>query len=241
MKKNAIAIILAAGKGSRMKSDLPKAMIPVFGKPLINYTLETLESMEIKKIITVISKNGDLIKQIVSPYQTCVQNEQLGTGHAVLCTENLLQGCDSPILVILGDVPFISKETYEKAINLVESGYNVVALGYHSDDPKHNGRLKIIDNKLLEIVEFKDATEEEKQITFCNSGCMVFDGKYLFEILHKLQNNNTAKEYYLTDAIKIANDMKLKCTAVEGSKEEMFSANTPEELEQLKKYHLQNM
>lgn len=236
LKNDVAAIILGAGKGTRMKSDLPKVMMPVAKRPMIRHILDTLEKMKVAQIVTVISAEGELVKKEVMPYPTVVQNEQLGTGHAVKCAENVLKGFNGAVLVIFGDTPLIHSETFEHIAQKVEDGYAVVVLGFKPKDAARYGRLKMAGDELLGIVEYKDATDAERAITFCNSGCMGFDGRYLFDILNRIGNENAAHEYYLTDAVQIARDMGLKCTAIKGDEKEVASANTREELALLDKY-----
>ena len=232
MSENKIAaIILGAGKGTRMKSDLPKVMMPVCGKPMIRHIIDTLENSGVEKIVTVIAPDGDIVKKEVSPYPTCVQEKQLGTGNAVLAAESILNNFDGDILVIFGDQPLYTKNTIERVINRRREGYSVVCVGFRPIDAARYGRL-ILNGKgeLERIVEFKDATDEEKAVNFCNSGMMCFDGNVMFEILNAIGNENAAKEYYLTDAISIALSKGLKCSAVECPVEEASAANTREEL-----------
>ena len=236
MSNKIAAVILGAGKGTRMKSDLPKVMMPVCGKSMIKHIIDTLEEMKVDEIVTVISPDGEMVKKEVAPYKTCVQDKQLGTGHAVKCSEELLKGFDGAVMVIFGDTPLITKETFMRSVNKVREGYAVVVLGFKPEDAARYGRLKMDGDELVSIVEYKDATEEERKINFCNSGFMAVDGKYLFEILNKIGNENASGEYYLTDAVKIARDMGLKCTAFEGNPQEVASANTREELALLETY-----
>ncbi|MCM1323759.1 MAG: NTP transferase domain-containing protein [Acetobacter sp.] len=236
-KENIAAIILGAGKGTRMKSDLPKVMMPVCGKPMIKHIINTLEEMGTEEIVTVISPDGELVKKETAPYKTTVQAEQLGTGHAVKCAREVLNGFDGVVLVIFGDTPLITKHTFMRAAEKIREGYAVAVLGFRPADAARYGRLKMDGAELTGIVEYKDATDEERAINFCNSGCMGFDGKYLFEILERIGNENAAKEYYLTDAVKIAREMGLKCTAIEGNPKEVASANTREELAELEMFY----
>lgn len=231
MNNNPIAaIILGAGKGTRMKSDLPKVMMPVCGKPMIRHILDTLEQIDVKKIVTVIAPDGDIVKKEVSPYETCVQEKQQGTGDAVKCAKSLLNGFDGDILVIFGDQPLYTKDTIIKLVNKRREGYSIVCLGFTPDDAARYGRLIMENGELKRIVEYKDATDEERAIRFCNSGMMCFDGKVMFEILDEISNENAAQEYYLTDAIAIALAKGLKCSAVECPVNEAAAANTREEL-----------
>ena len=231
------AIILGAGKGTRMKSDLPKVMMPVANKPMIKHIIDTLEEMEVAQIVTIISEDGELVKQTVKPYEVAVQKEQLGTGHAVKCAKEVMKPFDGTVLVIFGDTPLITAKTFFKAAEKVEEGYAVVVLGFTPKDAGRYGRLKMDGKELMSIVEYKDASEEEKNIGFCNSGCMGFDGRYLFDILERIGNENAAQEYYLTDAVAIARQMGLKCTAIEGNPKEVASANTREELAELEDFY----
>ncbi|MDO4162406.1 MAG: NTP transferase domain-containing protein [Pseudomonadota bacterium] len=240
MKQKVAAVILGAGKGTRMHSDKPKVLMPVCGKTMIRRIIETLESIPVDEIVTVISPDGSEVAKEVSPYPTCVQDLQLGTGHAVNCAKNALNGFDGTVLVVFGDTPLITKKTFEKAIEKVESGYAVVVLGFRPEDAGRYGRLVMKGDELDRIVEYKDATEEERGIDFCNSGFMSFDGKYLFSILSKIGNKNASGEFYLTDAVAVAKQMGLKCTAFEGDAEEVASANTLEELAQLEKFCRKN-
>lgn len=224
------AIILGAGKGTRMKSDLPKVLMPVDGKPMIRHIINTLEELKVKKIITVIAPDGDLVKKEVSPYPTCVQEKQLGTGHAVRSAQAEFAGYKGDVLVIFGDQPLYTKDTMRKLLKKRAEGYSIVCLGFRPEDPARYGRLIMNGGNLERIVEYKDATDEEKAINFCNSGMMCFDGSILFEILGAISNENAAGEYYLTDAIEVALRKGLKCSAVECPVEEASAANTQEEL-----------
>lgn len=236
MSKKTAAIILAAGKGSRMKSNLPKAMMPVAGKPMIRHILNTLDKMNFDKIVVVTSPDGDLVRKEIAPHDYCIQDKQLGTGHAVNCAKDSLNGFDGKVLVVYCDNPLITQSTFERALNKLDEGFSVVVLGFTPQDAARYGRLKMKGDELESIVEYKDATEEEKNIRFCNSGVMAFDGKVLFDLLSKINSNNAAGEYYLTDTVKIARQMGLKCSAIETSAEEVAGANTQEELAQLETY-----
>ena len=238
MKENrkVAAIVLAAGKGTRMKSDLPKVMMPLCGKPMIRHIINTLEAMHVDKIIPVISPDGALIAKEVAPYETALQEKQLGTGHAAICARSKLCGFEGDILVMFGDHPVITKETLKKALRKKQEGYSVVVLGFHPQDALRYGRLIMNGDELVKIVEYKDASDEEKAINFCNSGVMVFDSETMFDILSSISNENAAGEYYLTDAIAIARRRGLKCGAIECNPDELSGANTQEELAALEKY-----
>ena len=240
MKQKVAAVILGAGKGTRMHSDKPKDLMPVCGKTMVRRIIDTLESIPVDEIVTVISPDGKDVAKEVAPYATCVQELQLGTGHAVNCAKDFLKDFDGTVLVVFGDTPLITRRTFEKAIEKVENGYAVVVLGFRPKDPARYGRLIMKGDELDRIVEYKDATEEERAIDFCNSGFMSFSGKHLFSILAKIGNKNASGEFYLTDAVAVAKQMGLKCTAFAGDAEEVASANTLEELAQLEEFCRKN-
>ena len=240
MRQKVAAVILGAGKGTRMHSDKPKVLMPVCGKSMIKRIIDTLESIPVDEIVAVISPDGKDVAKEVAPYKTCVQELQLGTGHAVNCAKDFLKDFAGTVLVIFGDTPLITRRTFERAIEKVESGYAVVVLGFRPQDPARYGRLVMNGDELERIVEYKDATDEERAIDFCNSGFMSFSGKHLFSILSKIGNKNASGEFYLTDAVAVAKQMGLKCSAFEGDAEEVASANTLEELEKLEEYCRKN-
>ena len=240
MKQKVAAVILGAGKGTRMHSDKPKVLMPVCGKTMVRRIIDTLESIPVDEIVTVISPDGKDVAKEVAPYATCVQELQLGTGHAVNCAKDFLKDFDGTVLVVFGDTPLITRRTFEKAIEKVENGYAVVVLGFRPKNPARYGRLIMKGDELDRIVEYKDATEDERAIDFCNSGFMSFSGKHLFSILAKIGNKNASGEFYLTDAVAVAKQMGLKCTAFAGDAEEVASANTLEELAQLEEFCRKN-
>ncbi len=230
------AVVLGAGKGTRMKSDLPKVLMPVCGKPMIRNILDTLDSMNTDKIVVVTAPDGDLVRKEVAPHESVIQKQQLGTGDAVMAAADALKGFDGDVLTVFGDHPIITKETFLKAVAKRREGYAIVVLGFRPEDTARYGRLVVKDGELQKIVEYKDATDEEKAITLCNSGVMCFDGSKMFDILRRIGNENAAHEYYLTDAVAIARADGLKCGVVECPAEEVAGANTREELALLESY-----
>lgn len=230
------AVVLGAGKGTRMKSELPKVLMPVCGKPMIGHILETLDSMKTDKIVVVTAPDGEAVREAVAPHESVVQEEQLGTGNAVMAAESALRGFDGDVLTVFGDHPIITRETFLRAVAKRREGYAVVVIGFCPEDAARYGRLVVKDGELQKIVEFKDATDAEKAITLCNSGVMCFDGRIMFDILSEIGNENAAHEYYLTDAVAIARARGLKCGVIECSAEEVAGANTREELALLESY-----
>jgi len=208
--KNIAVVVLAAGKGKRMKSDLPKVLHPILGRPLIEYLLDTLLDIEIGRIAVVIGYQADLVKKSLATYQGKIefvlQEEQLGTGHAVMMAEPTLKDFDGDILVLAGDVPFLSRETI---VNLVETHRKEKAaatvLSSKPPDPAGYGRIirRGLTNLVEKIVEHKDATDDEKTVGEINTGTFCFQAGPLFEALKKIKNDNSQKEYYLTDVMEI--------------------------------------
>lgn len=240
MKQEKIAtIILGAGKGTRMKSDLPKVMMPVAGKPMIKHLLDTLSEILIDDIVVVVapSPDGDIVAKEVFPHKTSIQDKQLGTGHAVLQAKEHLDKYDGSIVMIFGDTPLVGKQTIINAVKKrVEGNYAVVVVGISPEVSPAYGRLIINGDVLQKIVEFKDANEEERAVKLLNSGMMIFDGKILFSLLEEIGNKNAQGEYYLTDAVEIAVKKGLKCSVINADSREMFGANTREDLKLLEQY-----
>lgn len=236
-KEKIAAIVLGAGKGSRMKSDLPKVMMPVKGKSMIKRIIETLEEFPADEIVTVIAPDGQIVAKEVAPYKTSVQQKQLGTGNAVLAAKEHLDKFDGSIVMIFGDTPIVTSATIKKAVEKrLEGDYAVVVVGIKPETCPPHGRLVMKGNKLAKIVEFKDATEEERKINFLNSGMMIFNGRVLFDLLEQIGNNNVAGEYYLTDVVEVAIKNGYDCSTIEADPEEVASANTLEELALLETY-----
>lgn len=229
-EKSTYAVVLGAGKGTRMKSDLPKVLHKIAGRPLVCHLLATVDSLNVKKAVVVVGPDMDNVAEAVAPHAVAVQQKQLGTGDAVKAARAELEGLTGNILILYGDSPLIRKETLEKMIAARENGAAVVVLGFTPRDAGRYGRLVVGKGGLERIVEFKDATDEEKKITLCNSGVMCVDAERLFGWLDMLRNDNAAGEYYLTDLVALARADGLKAAVVEGGEEEMMGANSRSEL-----------
>lgn len=223
------AIILAAGKGTRMKSKLYKVLHPVLGKPMINHVIDHLIDANIKRKIVVIAKDSDHVKEAIKEdVEFVVQDEQLGTGHAVMMAESLLKDIEGITLVICGDTPLISTNTINKLISFhKENQADLTVLSTVLEDPTDYGRIiRNNRNSLLKIVEHKDANDEEKQIKEINTATYCFNNKKLFECLKKVQNQNSQNEFYLTDVIEIIKNENGKVFAfITDDKDEVLGIN----------------
>jgi bifunctional UDP-N-acetylglucosamine pyrophosphorylase/glucosamine-1-phosphate N-acetyltransferase len=233
------AVVLAAGKGKRMMSDLPKVLHSIKGKPIIRIILDTLTNMSFDRIIVVIGHEGEQVQQALRDYDVefAWQREQLGTGHAVMMTSRELKDFEGITLVAAGDVPFLSKQSINHLLK-THSGTGAAAtcLSAIFEDPEGYGRIiRDSDSGLLkEIVEDKDASEEVKKICEINSGTFCFNNRLLFEALDQIGNDNAQQEYYLTDTVKIMHDRCLSVPVVVAEDpDEVKGINSLEQLEEL--------
>lgn len=231
MSENKIcAVVLAAGQGTRMKSSLPKVLHKVAGRPMVCHLLATVDALNAEKAVVVVGPGMERVAEAVVPHSVAVQHKQQGTGDAVKAARDELQGFQGSVLVLYGDTPLIKKETLEEMIRLRENGASVVVLGFEPADPGRYGRLIVKDGVLEKIVEFKDASEQEKAVRLCNSGVMCLDGEKLFRWLDRLKNDNAAGEYYLTDVVAMARSEGCSAVVVTGTEEEMAGANSRADL-----------
>lgn len=206
---NLYSIVLAAGQGTRMKSKLPKVLHTVGGKPMIEHVIHLLHEVDVEEIAVVVGYKSEqvkgYIKNIDASVQYAMQEEQFGTGHAVLQTDSILKSKQGTTLVLMGDTPLITKNTLEALINEHQSK-NAAAtiLTAALDQPKGYGRIiRNAQNEVVKIVEEKDASEEEKAVNEINTGIYCFDNEKLFTALSKVNNYNVQGEYYLTDVIEV--------------------------------------
>lgn len=215
--KNIAAVVLAAGMGKRMQSDLPKVLHEMLGRPMIEILLNTLISLGIKKIVVVVGYQADRVQKTLANYadkvEFVLQEEQLGTGHAVMMAEDKLNGFSGDILVLAGDVPFLSSETIQALVNVHrEAKAAATVLSSTPPDPGGYGRIirKPMSNLVDYIVEHKDATDAERQVREINTGTFIFDSRYIFSSLRQVRADNAQKEYYLTDVMQIIHKQGLK-------------------------------
>lgn len=236
---NTAVLILAAGKGKRMKSgDMPKVLAPLSGKPLIQYVLNTVQKINAKKTVLIIGHQKEKVKEFIEKsdfdnIEYAYQDEQLGTGHAVMMAEENMKNFQGDVLILAGDVPLLTSDTINKFIdehNKYESAVSV--LSTTAPDATGYGRI-VRDSKgdFIKITEEKDADEEIKKIDEINSGIFLVDSVTLFDSLKKTSNKNAQKEYYLTDIIEILKAEKTPVFAFNLAKfDELQGINSPEDL-----------
>lgn len=238
-KKKTAAIVLAAGLGTRMKSELPKVLHPIGGRPMVNHLLATLDKIDVEQTVVVVGPDMEALEAAVAPRTTAVQYNRAGTGDAVKVGVEALGSFKGDVLILYGDTPLLSEQTLNAMIEAREGrpgqlAPSVVVLGFEPIDPGAYGRLVLDeeDGELLAIVEAGDATPEEREIGLCNSGVMCFDGEMLPQFLSRLSDNNAKGEYYLTDCVGFAREDGFSCQVVEGDEEELIGVNSRVELAQ---------
>jgi bifunctional UDP-N-acetylglucosamine pyrophosphorylase/glucosamine-1-phosphate N-acetyltransferase/UDP-N-acetylglucosamine pyrophosphorylase len=206
---DAIAVVLAAGKGTRMQSDLAKVMFPVCGRPMIHFVLDALAAAGFGRQVVVVGHQADRVEAELSqrpvPPAFVLQAEQLGTGHAVqVCREHLV-GHDGPVIVVAGDSPLLQPSSLEKLLEHFQATRPALLLGtLVKADPKGLGRIVRNEaGEFLAIVEEKDASEAQRQVKEVNMSTYLFNGPDLLEALDRLDNDNSQGEYYLTDTVQL--------------------------------------
>ncbi|WP_280772196.1 bifunctional UDP-N-acetylglucosamine diphosphorylase/glucosamine-1-phosphate N-acetyltransferase GlmU [Salipaludibacillus daqingensis] len=205
MKKR-FAVVLAAGKGTRMKSNLYKVLHPVCGKPMVQHIVDQLEQCHIDEMVTIVGHGAEMVKEKIGErVKYALQAEQLGTGHAVMQAEEVLKNKPGITMVVCGDTPLLTKETMNALIEHHESTRaKATVLTANADNPAGYGRvLRDDQDRVKKIVEHKDASEEEKQVKEINTGTYCFDNETLFETLKRVGNDNVQGEYYLPDVVEI--------------------------------------
>ena len=231
------AIVLAAGKGKRLNSEAvnrPKVLTEIFGKYLIDYAPEHINFIPEEDTFIVVGYKKEMVMDsIKGDYKFVVQEEQLGTGHAVMVTEPYFEGYDGDVLVLYGDMPLIEKTTYQDMIEVHKnSGAACTVLTAFIDNPPAYGRIiRDSEGNLVNIIETKDCDEEQIKIKEVNVGVYVFKSKVLFKALKGLKNDNKQKEYYLTDVPKIliSEGLNVQTHTIEDV-DQIYGVNTPEDL-----------
>ena len=226
-------IVLAAGMGSRMNSDLPKVLHPLGGLPLLAHAMRAGAALGPERVVVVTGHGAEAVAKAARAENPDVliahQAEQLGTAHAVAQARAALADATGDALILYGDTPFVTVETLE-AMRDARARHAVVVLGFEAADPGRYGRLVMAGDSLERIVEFKDATEAERAITLCNSGVVCADARVLFELVNSVSNENAAGEYYLTDIVAIARQKGLSVGMRACPESETLGINTRAEL-----------
>lgn len=202
---NKYAIILAAGKGTRMKTELPKCAYPFCGKPMVEHIVDNLKNCGFDETIVVVGYKKEKIEEILKgKAKLAFQDKQYGTGHAALCCEPYLKDKEGLCLVFPGDMPLVDEDIVNGLIEKhINNKNDLTVVTTILDDPAAYGRIYRENGLIKKIVEFKDCNEEQKKIKEINSGLYCVDIKLMFEALHKVTNNNNSGEYYFTDIIEI--------------------------------------
>jgi bifunctional UDP-N-acetylglucosamine pyrophosphorylase/glucosamine-1-phosphate N-acetyltransferase len=203
--KQAAAIVLAAGEGTRMRSALPKVAHQILGVPLVRYVVDAARTAGVGRVVTVVGHGAEAVAALVGDTEIAVQDEQLGTGHAVRCAEKTLDGFDGPVLVLAGDVPLLRPETLIQLVERFrESEAACVLLTARFPDPTGYGRIVRDDHDAVSgIIEQRDLSPEQLVTDECNAGVYCFDGRKLFSALDRITPHNAQGEYYLTDVVAI--------------------------------------
>jgi bifunctional UDP-N-acetylglucosamine pyrophosphorylase / glucosamine-1-phosphate N-acetyltransferase len=232
--RTTLTIVLAAGEGTRMQSTTPKVLHAVAGRSLLAHVLGAAPKGSAASLALVIGPDHQAVaeeaRRVRGDAAIFVQRERLGTAHAVLAArEAIARGADD-LLIVFGDTPLISAATFERLRAPVKSGAALAVLGFRAGDPTGYGRLVVEGDRLVAIREQADASAAERAITLCNAGVMAFDGRKALDIIEKIGNANSKREYYLSDAVAIVRELGLEAVVIETSEDEVRGINTKVQL-----------
>lgn len=225
-------IILAAGQGTRMKSATPKVMHKVAGLPMLGHVINAMRDGGAEKIVVVTHAGGDTVRAFAQSMGACtvIQQQQLGTGHAAAAAAPALEGFDGPVVIAYGDMPLVKDQTFAAAYAAQEKT-GLCLTAFKPEDPAAYGRVVLdADGYLHHIVEFKDASPAQREITLCNSGILALNAKDMFRWTAQLKNTNAQGEYYLTDVPSLARAEGLHCTVLVMKAHEAMGVNSRSEL-----------
>ena len=231
-------VILAAGQGTRMRSDTHKVLHPIASRPLLLHLLDRVDALGADKRVVVVGKGREQVEAAIAGRDVAiaVQTEQKGTGHAVQQAASVLEGYDGPVLVLYGDTPFVEAKTLRRMLDRLDGdgGPGIVVLASSPADPAKYGRIVLGQgDHIAKMVEFRDATEEERAIRLCNSGMLAVRAADLFRWLDEVGNDNAAKEYYLPDVVNVAAAEGRDAVVIEGDPYETAGVNSRAELAHL--------
>lgn len=234
MTRKCLAVVLAAGDSTRMKSSMSKVLHPVGGRPMIAHVMASICASGVSDVALVLGRDAEKVERAASieglAVESVLQTERLGTGHAVLMAKDAIGRGYDEILVAYGDVPLITAAPLKAAREALAGGADVAVIGFHTKNPTGYGRLLVENGELIAIREEKDATEAERAVTWCNSGLMAIDGKKALDLLSRIGNKNAKGEYYLTDLVEIARSLGGKAVAVDAPESELTGCNNRAEL-----------
>ncbi|MBV1865433.1 MAG: bifunctional UDP-N-acetylglucosamine diphosphorylase/glucosamine-1-phosphate N-acetyltransferase GlmU [Rhodobacteraceae bacterium] len=227
-------VILAAGQGSRMKSDMPKVLHKVAGAPLLAHAMMSGQSVDAERIVVVAGVGAQQVEASAKDFnpdaRVVLQSEQRGTAHAVQQAGAALADFDGDVIVLYGDTPFVTAETLQEMLVARTTGNAVVVLGFEAANPGLYGRLFIRGGSLEAIIEAKDASPEQLQISLCNSGVICADRALLFDLIQEVGNDNASGEYYLTDTVALARARGLPCAAISCDEAQTQGVNSRRDL-----------
>ncbi len=240
MERTCLAVILAAGDSTRMKSAKSKVLHEVAGRPMIAHVVDAVAATGISSVALVVGRDAEKVAKAAEiggvKIQSYLQEQRLGTGHAVLAArEAIAEGYDD-ILVTYGDVPLQTSGPLLEARKALAEGSDVVVIGFHTERPTGYGRLLVKDGELIAIREEKDATDAERAVKWCNSGLMAINGRKALDLLARIGNSNVKGEYYLTDLVEIARSLGGRVTAVDAPEVEMTGCNNRAELAAIERF-----
>ncbi|QWW69459.1 bifunctional UDP-N-acetylglucosamine diphosphorylase/glucosamine-1-phosphate N-acetyltransferase GlmU [Rhizobium sp. WYJ-E13] len=240
MERTCLAVILAAGDSTRMKSTKSKVLHQVAGRPMIAHVVDAVAATGISSVALVVGRDAERVAKAADiggvKIQSYLQEQRLGTGHAVLAAcEAIAEGYDD-ILVTYGDVPLQTAGPLLEARKALAEGSDIVVIGFHTDRPTGYGRLLVKDGELIAIREEKDATDAERTVKWCNSGLMAINGRKALDLLSRIGNSNAKGEYYLTDLVEIARSLGGRVTAVDAPEIEMTGCNNRAELAGIERF-----
>jgi bifunctional UDP-N-acetylglucosamine pyrophosphorylase/glucosamine-1-phosphate N-acetyltransferase len=227
--RRCLAVVLAAGEGTRMKSAKPKVLHEIAGRPMLGHVLAALDAAGAGDVAVVVGPGredvAEAARQTLPRAEIFVQTERLGTAHAVLAARAAIARGYDDLLVVFADTPLVSAATFAAMRARLAEGAGVVALGFEAGDPTGYGRLLLDGDSLVAIREHKDASESERAVTTCNAGLMALDGKAALRLLEGIGNDNAQKEYYLTDAVAAARAAGLPALALLAAEDEVMGVN----------------
>ena len=233
-KRTCLAIVLAAGEGTRMRSAVPKVLHAIGGRPLLAHVLAAANAAGCRDIAIVVGPGGATVEKVAHEFapraKIFEQRERLGTAHAVLAAKKAIARGVDDILVMFADTPLVRPQTLTALRGALAQGAGVAVLGFAAKDPTGYGRLVTEGGNLIAIVEERDASAAQRAITLCNAGLMALSGKQALAILARIGNRNAKGEYYLTDAVAIARELGLKAVAIETGEDDVRGINTKAQL-----------